>query len=433
MKRITLFLLIALAISSAYGQSAAIYFPRFAEQEWSFTVFRGAKQDTLLTGKLDEEGRAKLILPDSCKNYRGMTRWLLTKGGGLTMIFSGGEDFSVSCTEAQPSDESIIYSNTSENNYLNSRYKRQQNIFNKVEAMRMATKAYQDDTDLLPAFNEELQKQEQAYDRLQVETESNPLYAARFAQIVDLMRGLPRTLSSDDVEENEKQMKEFIINQLDIDALYTSGHWSSMWEQWLSWYTHDKENHLPQLVPDAKCLLARTRSDEVYAALAEQIVSVCDKRNWYDQEIELAFYLLNEDRIKQPKGEIASVYTLLKIRKGLKAPALLQGTFPEKKTILVFYDSNCGNCTKQLGKLAEDYPEWQKKGYEVVSVSADSNKGMFESYAEKLPWKDKYCDFEGFAGKDFINYGVMATPTFYLLDDKGIVQGRYARVEDIAN
>ena len=84
-----------------------------------------------------------------------------------------------------------------------------------------------------------------------------------------------------------------------------------------------------------------------------------------------------------------------------------------------------------MSKLAEKYTELKKRGYEVVSISADNDKTMFDIYAAKLPWKDKYCDFEGFAGKDFRNYGVMGTPTFYVLDAKNIVQGRHARVEDI--
>ncbi|MDR2005361.1 MAG: thioredoxin family protein [Prevotella sp.] len=430
MKRINLLLLIIFSSSQVYSQNVNLDFPYFAEQEWYWTIFCGGKQDTIVTGRLDQAGKTRLSLPEKYKNYRGLTQWLLTEGGGLTMIFAGGENFSVSCTEAQPSEDNIIYKNTSENTYLNSRHKRQQKIFGKIEAMQMATSAYKDDADLLPVFNTELQKQQRAYELLQSETVSNPLYAARFAQIVDLTRGLPQRLSSDQ-SENERQMKDFIMNQMDIEVLYTSGHWDNVWDQWLSWYTCDKDNHLPQLISDAKHLLARTQSDEVYAALAGQIVSACEKQNWHDQEIELAFHLLNEDRIRQPSGKIESLYTLLRIRKGAKAPALIQGILPKKKTILAFYDSGCGNCTVQLSKLAEKYPELKKKGYEIVSISADNDKSMFETYATKLPWKDKYCDFEGFAGKDFRNYGIIGTPTFYVLDAENIVQGRYARVEDL--
>ena len=292
MKRINLLLLIIFSISQLYSQTAALHFPYFAEQEWYWTVFQGNKQDTIATGRLDKDGKTKLVLPDKYKSYRGMTQWLLSKSGGLAMIFADGENISVSCTEAQPSEQNIIYKNASQNNYLISRYSRQQDILGKIDAMRMAVEMYKNDTKLLPIFNTELQAQQQAYSLLQSETTSNPLYAARFAQIVDLTRGLPQSLLSDQ-SENEKQMKDFMINQMDIDALYTSGHWDSVWDQWLSWYTYDKENHLPQLIPDAKHLLARTRLDEVYTALAEQIIVSCEKQNWHDQEIELAFYLLN--------------------------------------------------------------------------------------------------------------------------------------------
>lgn len=40
---------------------------------------------------------------------------------------------------------------------------------------------------------------------------------------------------------------------------------------------------------------------------------------------------------------------------------------------------------------------------------------MFDTYAAKLPWKSNYCDFKGFAGKIFLNYGIMGTPTFHML------------------
>ena len=444
MKRIHLLLLTICSISQLYSQTVDLHFPHFAGDEWYWTAFRGNKQDTLATGKLDEAGKAKLVLPGNYKGYRGMTQWLLAKGGGLTMIVAGGEHFSVSCAEAQPSEASIIYRNTSENSYLNGRYKRQQDILARIDAMRMAMEAYgpvnppegpqgapRKGTDpLLDTFSAELQKQQRAYDLLQTETANNPLYAARFAQIVDLTRGLPPSLSSNQ-SENEKQMKDFIINRMDIGALYTSGHWGSIWSQWLSWYTYDADNHLQDLIPDAKHLLERIQSDEVYAALAEELVIACEKQNWHDREIELAFYLLNADRIKEPSGRIEALYTLLKVRKGAKAPALVQGALPKNKTILAFYDSGCGSCTVQMSQLAEQYQELKKKGYEVVSVSADNDKGMFETYAAKLPWKDKYCDFEGFAGKDFINYGIIGTPTFYVLDARGVVLGRYAAVEDL--
>lgn len=411
------------------AQSVSLDFPHFAGQEYHFWAFRGEKRDTIASGKLDEHGRGKLVLPDRMKGHRGMTQWMLVNGGGLDIIFAGEERFSVSCPEAEPSEESITYTGSRENVYLYPRFRRQQDILGKADAMRIAAEAYNDNPELLSFFDTELQKQARAYNRLQEETAVNGLYAARFAQIADISRGLPTVFTADQ-QLTDSLIKDFILNKLDMETLYTSGHWDNVLQQFTDRYIYD-EKVQRQFIPDAIRLLNRTQSGEAYAALAENVIIACEKQNWYDREIELAFFLLNDDRIKQPEGKTAVLYTLLKVRKGGKAPALTQGTLPATKTILAFYDSGCGTCTGQMGRLAEMYPRLKAQGYEVVSLSSDSDKGAFDAYAENLPWESKYCDLEGYAGKDFRNYGIMGTPTFYLLDAEGIIQGRYAQVEDI--
>lgn len=443
MKKLTLVLLSIFCAANGYSQIISLDFPHFASQEWYMTVFRGDGKDTIATGMLDSQGKIKITLPEKYKNHRGMAQWLLVNGGGLDIILSDGRDVSISCGEAQPSEETIVYTDSRENTYVIPRYHRQQYILKKIDAMRMAIEAYtsralptlkrieldENTKDLLYIFNTELQKQEQVYNILQEETTRENLYAARFAQIVDIKRGLPLVFSSGK-EDFGKQLKDYVLNDMDMDVLYTSGHWSGVLEQFIGWYTYNEENK-DLFISDIIKLLNRIQSDEIYTALAEKVVVYCEKQNLHDQEIELAFFLLNDDRIKEPSGKIASLYTLLKIRKGAKAPALVQGKLPNKKTILAFYDSDCGNCTEQMSQLAELYPKLNKQGFEVVSVSADSNKDIFENYSSKLPWKDKYCDFDGFAGKDFLNYGIIGTPTFYIINKDGIIQGRYARVEDM--
>lgn len=429
MKKLLLIALCAMCCLGMKAQRAELYFPHFAGKQFDWYRFEGNRNDTLVSGTIAADGRLSLSLPDSLHHYRGLTRWLLRSGGGLDLIFSGGENFTVSCTEAQPSDENIIYSGSLENTYLSARFGRQQHILGKIDAMRMATEVYKDDSSLLPIFSAELSKQEQAYNRLQQQTVLDTLYAARLSEVVNVTMGLPPVFSGDN-EESGKQYHSFVVNDLDMEALYTSGHWSGVLEQFLSWYTQNEKNR-PLLVPDVISLLNRIRSEQAYTALAEKVVTACEKLNWHDQELELAFYLMNDDRIGEPSGRIANLYTLLKVRKGAKAPALVNGKLPAKKTILAFYDSGCGNCTTQMMELARLYPQLRKQGYEVVSVSADSDKGLFLAYASQLPWVDKYCDQQGFAGKDFVNYGIIGTPTFYILDAKGIVQGRYAQVEDM--
>lgn len=133
MKRILLLLIIILAITKANSQTISLDFPHFSNQEWYMTAFRGEGKDTIATGKLDKQGKLRFILPAKYKNHRGMVQWLLRKGGGLDIIVSGGENVSVSCAEVQPSEESIKYTQSSENTYLIDRYARQQRILAKVD------------------------------------------------------------------------------------------------------------------------------------------------------------------------------------------------------------------------------------------------------------------------------------------------------------
>jgi hypothetical protein len=458
MKSFILLFFTTFTAAGAYGQTVALDFPHFAGSEWTFTAFRGEKRDTLATGTLDAGGRAVLRMPASHRNYRGMTQWLLAKGGGLSMIVAGGENFSVSCAEAQPSEENIIYKNTSENNYLNSRYKRQQDILGKIDAMRMAVEAYgplnpplgtsqalSDGSAQVPLegisvrrsegeairglFQEELQKQEQSYKLLQAETASNPLYAARFAQVVDVTRGLPPVPASGP-DEIAGLLNDYVLDSLDLDALYTSGHWAGVLEQLMDWYSYKEENRAA-FIPAMTRLVKRALAEEVYAALAGQVTVFCEKKGWHDQELEFAFFLLNDDRIREPEGKVASLYTLLKLRKGSKAPALSRGSFPGGNVLLVFYESGCNACDNELQQLKGNYSLLREKGYEVVSISADKEEQIFRNTSDTFPWRARYCDFRGFSGTDFTNYGVMGTPTFYVIDGKGMIQGRYARVEDI--
>lgn len=390
-----------LCATNLLAQSVTLDFPHFAGQEWYMTAFRGDGKDTITTGKLDEQGKTKIILPEKYKNHRGMTQWLLRKGGGLDIIIAGGENVSVSCLEAQPSEESIKYTQSSENTYLIDRYARQQRILAKVDAMRMSAEVYKDDNELLPVLKKELNKQEQVYNRLQDETAINPMYAARFAQIVDITRGLPPTLSGN--EDTGVVLKDFILNNLDIYSLYTSGHWQAVIGQWLDWYAYHPENEA-LLIEDYRVLKKRITNKEIIDAFENTVQ-------------------------KSLHGKKRSDLALLTQQH--KAPVLVQGKLPNKKTILVFYESGCGSCTAQMAKLSEQYYDIQKKGYEVISISADSDKDIYERTANIYPWKDKHCDFQGFAGKDFINYGVMGTPTFYLIDEKGIIKGIYAQVDDM--
>jgi hypothetical protein len=81
--------------------------------------------------------------------------------------------------------------------------------------------------------------------------------------------------------------------------------------------------------------------------------------------------------------------------------------------------------------LIKKYPEIKSRSVRIISISGGNDKSVFEQEKKLYPWPDKLCDFEGYAGKNFINYGIMGTPTFFLLDKDGIVLKRFAQISGL--
>ena len=401
MKKIILLACLVLSAHWLHGQSINIEFTHFSGQEWTLTAYRGETVDTIATGRLDAAGKSNIKLPEQYKTNPGFLLWMLRSGTGIGVIAANGENVKVSCSEIQPSVENIIYSNTVENNFLSGHYQLQEEILQKMEAMHMATQSYRNDSTLLPTFTHELRNQEQNYMRFQQQTGVTPLYAARIAQFANVARGLPPVISPDH-QENAKQLNSFITNNLNIETLFTSGYWHPVLTQWLEWYT------LPQ---------NETKLIADYQKLKEGIT---------DKKIASTFEETAQNILK---GKSRKDLTLLIGNR--KAPELTQTTLSGKKTILAFYASGCGPCEAQMEQLKGNYALLKEKGYEVISISADEDKGIFQTTAAGIPWKHNYCDLKGLNGKDFQNYGVSGTPTFFVMDERGTINGIYSQVEKI--
>lgn len=223
-------------------------------------------------------------------------------------------------------------------------------------------------------------------------------------------------------------MRTYVRDSLDVNGLFSSGLWFATLNGLLALYDNDIPYH-KDFITDMSLLLERTANERIYNTLAENLFAICESTGWNDLEEQLAYYLINSGRIQNPTGKLKMLMTLFKLGKGSKAPGLLQGTLPAGNTLLVFYETGCGPCENEMQQLKGNYPLLKEKGYEVVSVSADTDADVFRNTADAFPWKSKYCDFKGFDSPDFNNYGVIATPTFYVIKD-GVVQARYARLVD---
>jgi len=409
MKHLLINLFILLALPAA-AQKITIDLPHFAGKEYVWLLFNGDKTDTIARGALDANGQTVLTVPPAYGNRRGISNCLLTGGGGLEIILNGGNDFTAGCAVAQPTINDIYYTGSEENAFLLEQYKRQQGLLNKASIITAAMQAYTPRDKLYKPLSNEKKSLEKQFAGLQRQTAGSPLYAARVRQMSDFCNGVGSRLDLTEKEMIEEQ-RRYVRDSLDFGQLWNSGLWKALFSRWMSLETGQGDSIL---TADGKAILAREQDINMFANLSKKMVSLF---NQYGKEGLLA-QLFNTEDILSP---------------GHPAPKLFlpDGTsIAPLNSLVIFFESDCGNCQNELLQLRGNYPVLQGKNIQVISVAADIDEASYKKVADTFPWQQKICDYKGFEGVNFRNYAVVGTPTIYVIDGNGTITGRYARLAD---
>lgn len=424
MKQFITIILSILFCGTISAQKVDFYFPHLAGSEYSFHINRGVVKDTIQRGTVGADGRLSFTLPEIDKEYVGMVHWNLNQGGSQSFVLNK-ENFSISCLKPDPTENDIIFLNSKENTYLKDEFRKQQVLFGKVDAIYRGKAVYADDPTLSPVFDKEFSNLQVQFDARQKELAASPLYAARYIQMVEFLNGQGSHLYAPGEEaQKAEDLIHYINDELDMDYLYTSGLWNFIISSTFELYA-DKATFGEAMVKNLK----RTRSQQIFESLANDLITICEQYGWVDAENVIIPYLLESGKIKNPQGKLFYAFEMDKIKPGTKAPAI-RGEKKLSNVLLMFYESGCSNCVAQLDELKNHYAQIQKAGVRIVTISADTSPEVFEYHSKTFPWADRLCDYKGFDGENFRAYGVVATPTFYLIDKNGNITGRYARVAD---
>lgn len=439
-------ILLCTALASASAQLISLRFPAFAGKEWELYFLRGQDQDTVLSGIIPPDGRVLLDIPIAYRGYAGMARWMLRDGGGLDMVVNG-ENFSVECLSDQPNEENIIFTGTVENTFLNANYFEQERLRAKYDAVRLVESAFEPGHPLRAAARAEKDTLEKTWTEFRAQLAASPLYAARFREIVDLTRGIGNRL---DMSEREMafNLDSFLTRTMSWDALYSSNHWSGVIYIWTEMHARVIQND-SALLDGARRILARLPESGMYTSFCDQMARYFVKNGKDSLLAVLAPEIKSGGLLQRADGMLAQFGALqagefapdLAFNIHIGNPAdhnhktlvLRAAELSPKYSLLVFYQSGCGPCENTMQQLIGNYPALQQKGVRVLSISADTDIQIFENTANGHPWPDKYCDEMGLSGPNFTRYGVVGTPTLFVLDARGRVLLRTAGLDAVMN
>jgi thiol-disulfide isomerase/thioredoxin len=99
-----------------------------------------------------------------------------------------------------------------------------------------------------------------------------------------------------------------------------------------------------------------------------------------------------------------------------------------KALLVVFWASWAEPVKRDLPELMKIYEKNKDRGFEVVGVNLDNERGDFEAFlkANKLPWPEVFEE-GGMESPVAVSYGIISLPTMFLVDPEGRVANRSIR------
>lgn len=356
-----------------------------SNSEFSVSIYNGIKIDTIARGQVSMVGTGKFVVPEKYKDVSAMASLSFGEKVKPIDIILHGQSFSFEILE----QGRLSFSGSSENDLF---YNKQSEV---------------------------------------LKDENKDTYVYSYVKILNTMVKLSKVLGGQGQPTlfDKTNAKIGVLNDVDVDKLYYSRFWFYAIDGLLRLSTGEEG-----FANDMIRLIDKTKTDKVFVALVEDFIMISNQYGMDDAFDVVIPHVQKLGCIEYPQGSIYDAFAMMKVMRGAKAPAIVGLEESKQKadyTLIVFHQPGCENCHIQLGLLQKRINFFKQNNVRIVSISGALDKAEFISESKNFSWNDKLCDLKGFAGQNFMNYGITGTPTFFLIDSDNVIIKRFAMEDDV--
>jgi peroxiredoxin len=437
MKKILLFIYFIYSVFPSYGQSIKGQLSLIPNQSISLEGFNGLKTYPISSTTTDQNGHFRL---DFSKDDYGIGYIIASDNKPLFIILSP-EDV-VLKGEALSYTETIIITTGQENLWFEQYAKEQPKREQALSAWTYLENIYQLD----PQFS----KQEPTVNYIQEEknrilTESenfiNSLPSNSYAKWFLPTRQLVSSVSSV-AQYRSNEIPKLIASFRNLDytdhRLYKSGLFKDAIERHF-WLLENSGKPLDSVYVEMNISIDAMMSylihdEKKLNEVVDFLFDLLERRSLFQSSEYLALKVLNEISCTLESDLAKQLESYRAMKKGNVAPdidltnhsyinGIKQTQFKSlenlKKTynLIIFGAGDCPKCIEELPQLRQNYQKWRKWGVEIVYISLDTDKTIFEKNAKSNPFIT-YTDFKKWESPVTKNYFVFGTPTMFLLNSK---------------
>ena len=167
------------------------------------------------------------------------------------------------------------------------------------------------------------------------------------------------------------------------------------------------------------------------AALINQLKKDFPETSWGKKADEILAQLKQQEEVKKVQSELAVGSKFPDFdEKDLAGKPFSVASLKGKVVLVDFWATWCEPCVGELPNVLKAYDKYHPKGFEILGISLDSEKGKLTGFIEKqkMTWQ-QYFDGKGWQNKLAGKYGVNSIPATFLLDGDGKIIAKNLRGE----